>query len=40
MSIARRRIPPDKIANSAGSLVTKVYVMYIYVLADSLRNVR
>jgi hypothetical protein len=39
MSIARRRIPPDKIAISAGSLVTKVHEMYIYVLDDSLRNV-
>jgi hypothetical protein len=28
MSIARRRIPPDKIAISVGSLVTKVYAMY------------
>ena len=28
MSIARRIIPPDKIAISAGSLVTKVYAMY------------
>ena len=39
MSIARQRIPPDKIAVSAGSLGTKVYAIDIYVLADPLRNV-
>jgi hypothetical protein len=31
--------PPDKIAISAGFLVTKIYAMNICVLADSIRNV-